>query len=108
MRGIRQLFLQDGVNEWLGDAGIRLALNWSGLEPILTLTGGGLLGALGVQLLSAVTANNLAVCSGCRMPYLRKGRKPQAGRHNFCLECKNEVANRLHVRKWRAIHQKAG
>jgi len=24
MRGLRQLFLQDGINEWLGDAGIRL------------------------------------------------------------------------------------
>ena len=88
MKGIRQIFLQDGVNEWLDDAGIRLELNWSGSEPVLTLIGGGVFGALGVQLLSAVTANNLSICSGCRIPYLRKGRvKPQSGRRNFCPEC---------------------
>jgi DNA-directed RNA polymerase subunit RPC12/RpoP len=98
MRGLRQLFLRDGINEWLGDAGIRLELNWSSNDPTLTLTGGGVFGALGVQLLSAVTANNLAVCSGCGKPYLREGRKPQAGRRNFCPVCGDKVANRLRVR----------
>lgn len=106
-RGLRQLFLMDGINEWLGDAGIRLQLNWSSNEPILTLTGGRVFGALGVQLLSAVTANKLAVCSGCGTPYLRK-RKPQTGRHNFCSECGDKVANKLRVRKWRATKQEGG
>lgn len=108
MRGLRQLFLQDGVNEWLGDAGIRLELNWSDNEPSLTLTGGAVFGALGVQLLSAVTANNLAVCSGCGIPYLRKGRKPQAGRRNFCPDCGDKVANKLRVRRSRTLKQKGG
>lgn len=107
MRGLRQLFLQDGVNEWLGDAGIRLELNWSSNEPSLTLTGGGVFGALGVQLLSAVTANNLAVCSGCGIPYLRKGRKPQAGRRNFCPDCGDKIANRLRMRAKRNIKKEA-
>ncbi len=108
MKGIRQIFLQDGVNEWLDDAGIRLELNWSGSEPVLTLIGGGVFGALGVQLLSAVTANNLSICSGCRIPYLRKGRKPQSGRRNFCPECGDDVANKLRVREWREKNQKEG
>lgn len=108
MRGLRQLFLQDGINEWLGDAGIRLELNWSDNEPKLTLTGGAVFGALGVQLLSAVTANNLAVCSGCGGPYLREGRKPQAGRRNFCRACGDKVANKLRVREWRTTKRKGG
>ncbi len=108
MRGMRQLFLQDGINEWLGDAGIRLELNWSSGEPILTLTGGGVFGALGVQLLSAVTNSNLAVCSGCKKPYTRKGRKPQAGRNNFCHDCGDKEANKLRMRKFRTTKPKGG
>jgi len=109
MRGVRQLFLQDGINEWLGDAGIRLELTWSSNEPSLTLTGGSVFGALGIQLLSAVTANNLAVCSGCGIPYLRKGRMPQKGRRNFCPVCdNNKVANKLRVREWRTRQLEGG
>lgn len=108
-RGLRQLFLQAGINEWLGDAGIRLELNWSSNEPSLSLTGGNVFGALGVQLLSAVTANNLAVCSGCGLAYLRKGRKAQAGRRNFCPVCDdNKIASKLRVREWRTKKQKGG
>ena len=102
VRGLGKWIVTDMINEWLGDAGIRLELNWSGGEPSLTLAGGGVFGALGVQLLSAVTANNLAVCSGCGEPYLRKGRKPQAGRRNFCRACGDKVANKLRVRRSRA------
>ncbi|MBC8273672.1 MAG: hypothetical protein H8E40_01695 [Chloroflexi bacterium] len=108
MRGLRQLFLQDRVNEWLGDAGIRLELNWSGNEPVLTLVGGGVFGALGVQLLSAVTRNTLAVCSGCGEPYLRKARKPKPGQRNFCPDCQsNGVPNRLGQRDWQRIKKES-
>ena len=100
-RGLRQGFLKDGVNEWLGDAGVRLELNWSGGEPELTLTGGGVFGALGVQLLTAVTHHSLAVCSGCRKPYLRKARKPKQGERNFCPDCGSKVASRLRQLDWR-------
>lgn len=108
LRGIRQLFLQDGVNEWLGDADVRLELNWSGGEPILTLTGGGVFGALGVQLLTAVTSYTRFVCSGCGIPYLRQGRKPKPGQRNFCDKCvSNGVPNRLRQRDWQN-RQKGG
>ncbi len=97
-KGVGKLFVTDIINEWLGDTGIRLELNWDSKEPALILTGGDIFGALGVQLLSAVTSNTLAVCSGCGMPYLREGRKPQAGRRNYCPACGNRVANRLRRR----------
>ncbi len=102
VKGLGKLLVTDMINEWLGDAGIRLELNWDSNEPILTLTGGRVFGALGIQLLSAVTTNNLAVCSGCKMPYLRKGRKPQTGRRNFCRACGDKVANRMRVRAKRS------
>jgi hypothetical protein len=108
MKGLRQLFLQDGINEWLGDAGIRLELNWGRQEPTLILTGGGVFGALGVQLLTAVTANTLAVCSGCGNPYLRQVKKPKPGQRNFCDTCiSNDVPNRLRQRDWQRNRREA-
>lgn len=99
LKGFAKLFLMDRVNEWLGDAGVRLELNWDKHEPVLTLTGGGAFGALGVQLLTAVTANTLAVCSGCGKPYLRMTRRPKAGQRNFCGTCvSNGIPNRLRQR----------
>jgi len=108
VKGLGKLIVTDMINEWLGDAGIRLELNWDNNEPILALTGGGVFGALGIQLLSAVTTNNLAVCSGCKMPYFRKGRRPQAGRRNFCHGCGEKVANKLRVREYRKENPKGG
>ncbi|MEW6143366.1 MAG: hypothetical protein AB1597_09500 [Chloroflexota bacterium] len=98
LKGIGKFFLRDGINEWLGDAGIKLELTWDSQEPTLTLTGGGIFGALGVQLLTAVTANTLAVCSGCGKPYLRGVRKPKPGQRNFCSNCRSRVADRLRQR----------
>jgi hypothetical protein len=107
-RGIRQLLLRDGVNEWLGDAGVRLELNWDRQEPTLTLTGGGVFGALGIQLLTAVTSYTRAVCSGCGIPYLRQGRNPKRGQRNFCDTCvSNGVPNRLRQRDWQNKKRKA-
>lgn len=100
-RGFGKWLVADTVNEWLGDAGIRLELNWDSEEPVLILTGGSVFGALGVQLLSSVTSNTLAVCSGCGKPYLRKGRKPQPGRRNYCPTCGDRVASKLRQRRRR-------
>lgn len=100
LTSIGKLFLVDGINEWLGDAGIRLELNWDSQEPILILTGGGIFGALGVQMLMAVTKNTLTVCSGCGKPYLRKARKPKRGERNFCRDCGSKVASKLRQRDW--------
>ncbi|MFC1938929.1 hypothetical protein ACFLWM_02095, partial [Chloroflexota bacterium] len=98
VRGLGKLVVTDYINEWLGDAGLRFILDWNSREPRLIITSPSVFGALGIQLLSVVTRTNLAVCSGCGMPYLREGRKPQAGRRNFCTSCGYEVATRLRQR----------
>jgi len=102
VRGLGKFIISDMINEWLGDAGVALELNWTGNEPRLILTGGRAFGALGVQLLLAVTANNLAVCDGCKLPYLREGRKPQKGRRNFCRTCGKKAAWKMQARDFRA------
>jgi hypothetical protein len=48
-------------------------------------------GQLGVQLLQAIAqASTVAVCSGCGRTYHREGRRPQAGRRNYCPVCRRE------------------
>lgn len=99
--GFGKWLVVDIINEWLGDAGVWPMLNWDSKEPTLILSGGGIFGALGIQLLSAMTRSNLAVCSGCGMPYIRKLRKPQRGKRNFCPECGETVSNKLRQRDHR-------
>lgn len=101
MPGVGKMIVQDSINEWLGDASVSFELNWK-QRATLQLTGVSVFGALGVQLLSAVTSNTMAVCSGCGLPYFREGRMPQSGRHNYCPECGKGVANKLRQRERRA------
>lgn len=64
--------------------------------------GGGLFGALGLQLMRAVSrAHSLSVCSGCGQTYERMNRRPKAGQRNYCPECREKVSNRLRQRNWR-------
>lgn len=107
-KGFGKLITTDIINRWLLDAGVSLGLDWRGKEPALVLTGGGVFGALGVQLLSAVTSNTLTVCNGCGVPYLREGRKPQAGRRNFCPACSGSVAARIRQRDKRERDRRKG
>ena len=106
VQGLVKYLVTDIVNEWLGDAGIRLELNWDSREPALLLTSNSIFGALGVQLLAVMTKSNIAVCSGCGLVYLREGRKPQAGRRNFCSDCRGTVAARIRKREERAVKPK--
>lgn len=99
--GLHKFAFRFFVADWLSSAGIRLDLQWNQGKYNLVLTGGGVFGALGVQLLSAVTTNNLTICSGCGKLYLREGRKPQEGRRNFCPKCGDTVASKLRVRDTR-------
>lgn len=109
-----RLYLSSAVSAWLYLGNVRPSLVWpppdfhtrtEGGEPVLELHGGNPLcvfGPLGVQLMVAVSKGHaVAICSGCGNPYLREGRKPQAGRKNFCPECGELAANRLRQREWR-------
>jgi hypothetical protein len=105
-KGLGKLFIVDTINEWLDDSGISLKLKWDTEEAKLALQSPSAFGALGIQLLSTITTTNLAVCSGCSLPYLRKKRKPQPGRMNFCPNCQGKAANTLRQRVWRSNHPK--
>lgn len=100
--GLHKWSLKTFVGVWLADAGIRLDLvRLDTGNPSFTFSGSGVFGAIGLQLLQAITANNLAVCSGCGKPYLREGRKPQTGRRNYCPEC-SRIAGRFRMRALRS------
>jgi len=75
---------------WLPLGNVRPSFSWlDGPEPAFRLRSGGYaFGVLAVQLMMAVgNAHALALCSGCGNVYMRQGRKPQAGRRNYCPEC---------------------
>jgi len=96
-----RVYLRQVLLEWLSLGNVRPGLRWPGEEevPSLSFTGG-TFGLLGVQLLFAIAAaHQLAICSGCGTPYLRK--KPRRKRHNFCENCGERVASRLRQRRRR-------
>jgi hypothetical protein len=99
------------LNEWLGCAQMTPALRWGWLnqrppaardEPVLELAGG-TFGALALQLAGAIAGADLTLCDGCQRLYMREGRRPQAGRRNFCTDCVDEgIPERLRARDYRA------
>lgn len=103
-RWVAQVYLAQAVNLWLRIADVRPALSWPigtnrpSLEfPTIQF------GVLGVQLMTAITgAQSLTVCDGCGRPYVREGRRPQAGRANYCSVCQgNKVPDRDRQRRRR-------
>lgn len=82
------------LRDWLQCGDVRPWLDWREKEPKFGLNAG-LFGGLGVQLLTAISrAHSMALCNGCGEPYLRRGRKPQVGRRNYCPTCGEPGANR--------------
>ncbi len=59
---------------------------------------------LAFQLALAVRGGELALCSACSIPYLRK-RLPQTGRNNYCPECGERAASRIRRRRWADRHR---
>lgn len=65
-------------------------------------TGLGFIGALWLHVAQILTKNlMLCTCDGCGQPYIRTGRKPQAGRLNFCEDCGqgDKASKRLYAQK---------
>ena len=89
-RWIAQVYIAEAVNRWLRLADVRLSLSWAiGVENPSLMVEADTFGLLGVQLLTAVTGTqSLALCDGCSRPYVRKGRRPQSGRANYCPNCR--------------------
>ena len=96
------LFLGWACQEWTTSGRVHPSLSdaWDIKEMQFELEGTGF-GLLGLQIMVAVTkTGGLTVCDGCKRPYLRRGRKAQAGRRNFCPDCGVRVGNRIRQREF--------
>jgi hypothetical protein len=83
---LERAILQSVVGQNLRKHGVHLALDYAlhvEIRPAL-----GVLPAMWKQALAAIGgAKELAVCSACTRPYLRRGRATKIGQRNFCPEC---------------------
>ena len=46
-------------------------------------------------------------CDGCGNPYVRKTRKPQSGRKQYCGACGEQVASKNRQARYRQTHQQS-
>ena len=76
------------VNSALEIASVRPQLDWSQPNPRWAINGGrGRWTDIALQLAAQIIGGSLANCSECGKPY-RTTRTPQAGRLNYCEECR--------------------
>lgn len=97
----QRFFLASSISGWLGQ-GIHLWVSW-GKEKRPTLavdTGLGFLRRVWLEIVQCVTgAKQLSTCDCCGRPYVRYGRKPQAGRKNYCPDCAEQGRKRVWARE---------
>lgn len=92
---LQRFFLASSVNGWLSNSDVTLWLNWgSEVRPRLSVdTGWGCFQKIWLELAQCLTgARQLCVCDMCNRLYVRYGRKPQAGRKNYCPDCREQNA----------------
>jgi len=84
--------------------GISFFFDWSVSKPKLTfLTGLGFIHLLWQQMAQLFAGvAGVYTCDACQRVYIRSGRKPQAGRENFCEDCGTKAAKRKFARRKRA------
>ncbi|ADQ05193.1 hypothetical protein Calow_1647 [Caldicellulosiruptor owensensis OL] len=103
---IQRFFLISTVNGWLEATGTTLWLEW-GKESYPTLyidTGWGCFSKIWVELAQCLSnAKQLCVCDLCHQPYIRKDRKPQKGRKNYCPTCRSKNAKQRVYAQKRAV-----
>ncbi len=95
-------------SSWIVSASDRPRGSWdseAGPQVTLGARTPGLLDTIAVQLfLNVCRASDLAVCAGCRTPYVRR-QKPPRGRRTYCERCrKNGVARRHASAAWSREH----
>ena len=80
------------VNEWLILGDVRPQFSWidrHNTVPKITFGGGGLFGALAVQLALAISqTDGLVLCSACGAPYVPE-RRPRSDERHYCVACRD-------------------
>jgi hypothetical protein len=67
---------------------VKFYIDWQGEVPELKIGSTlGFLSAVWFQLMQTITKQAICCCNGCGKVYVRNGRKPQAGRNNYCDIC---------------------
>jgi hypothetical protein len=116
------------LNRWLALGNVRPFFSWSLVEEpsvsfgttwfwmarsiertlvveLIDFQGSSLFGALGIQLLMAITrVQGFALCSECGEMY-SPTRRPNANRRNYCAKCGIKAARRAASREYRARSQ---
>jgi hypothetical protein len=87
------LQFEDVMNAWLRRSEVRPSFVWPSGMVFTNLHGVDegsitMLGVLALQLAAAAKgAKEITTCDNCGNPYVRRGRRAQAGRHNYCPRC---------------------
>ena len=85
---IKALYLEHLVNQWLLLGGVRVRFSWDPGGQSLSLSGGGLFGAIALNLAFAASrSTGLAFCSGCSDLYEPR-RMPRMGESHYCDDCR--------------------
>lgn len=90
----------------LADVGLRFSWDDKAGGPTIKLAGerSDLFGALGLQLMFAMSGSGgFVTCSGCGAPYTPR-RQPIAGRRHYCQNCGRTAAIRDAQARFRAKH----
>lgn len=79
--------ITEALDTWLLLSGVHLALRWSKGRPESIWRGGGLFGALGLQMLLAISgATGWAACAGCSRQHVPA--RPNSHQRSFCPDCR--------------------
>lgn len=101
----RRAALTAALSCWLRLGAVEPSLYWPAAGPTIVLSVGGLFGALGVQLLTAVASSSGPIfCSGCGAWFQRR-RRPPLSQRRFCEQCGRKAAVRAAVRDYYQSHR---
>lgn len=95
------------LNQWIGIGNVRPIVEQRAGRPSISFGGGGLFGALAMQLMLASTGEKGWVCcSNCRKLYT-PDRRPRADQQNYCLECRKARVPTQNASAASAMREKA-
>jgi hypothetical protein len=99
---IHERMLSVVLDRWVERGCVKLSVFRQNGRRAVRLGGGGLLGALAVQLIFDVCrTDGLAVCTSCGTPYLPPTRRPRRDQNPYCPDCGLKAAMRDAAARYR-------